>query len=256
MAGLAIRYLDYVLQGEVQRRLAARFAMLESEEGGLLLDCGCHAGEHSLQLAKRISPTRVFGLDYNERMLSGARKRGLFVVRCDVNKLLPFSDNSFNVVTAFDLIEHIVETETFVKELYRVIAPGGYLILDTPNLASWHNIVALVLGIQPFSGPNITTMLDSDLEVVRGMHRRAHQLNEAGEIAGTSEPELYRHIVVLAFRSALSLLRREGFVIEEARGFGYMPFPPFMARWLSRLDPAHAHHMLIKSRKSSGAINS
>jgi SAM-dependent methyltransferase len=179
----------------------------------------------------------------------GAYTRGLAAVRCDANKPLPFRDGTFDVVTALDVIEHIVETNTFVNELYRIVAPGGYLILDTPNLASWHNIFALVLGIQPFSGPNITTMLDADLDIVRAMHRRAHQFCEEGEIEDENEPELRRHIVVLAYRSALKLLRHVGFVIEQARGFGYIPFPSFMARLLSHIDPVHAHHMLVKARK-------
>jgi SAM-dependent methyltransferase len=252
MLGLARRYLDYVLAGEAQRRLAAQVTIHPVNPAALYMDIGCHAGYNTARLAERIGTRRILGVDYNERMLAGARERGLAAVRCDVNRPLPFCTGSVDVITALDVIEHLVETNLFVRELYRVLRPGGYLLLDTPNLASWHNVLALLLGIQPFSGPNITTMLDADLAVVRAMHRRDHQRPEEGELADEDERELRRHIVVLAFRSALRLLRREGFVVERALGFGYIPFPPFLARLLCRIDPAHAHHMLIKARKPEG----
>lgn len=242
-------YLERILQSEVDRRLAAQREVLEPDTEAMYLDCGCHGGLNSARLADRIGTRHRLGADFNEPLLCEAHQRGLAVLRCDVNRPLPFREGSFKVITALDLIEHIIETNLFVRELYRVLAPGGYLILDTPNLASWHNILALVLGIQPFSGPNITTMLDADLDVVRAMHRHDHQFSEQGEIEDTREPELRRHIVVLAYRSALKLLRREGFSIQQASGFGYIPFPLQIARWLSKIDPAHAHHMLIKARK-------
>lgn len=237
----------------MERRLKAQLEILEVDKSELYLDCGCHAGFNSFRLAQGIGTHRIIGVDYNERMLLGALQRGVAVAQCDVNKPLPFQSGIFNVITALDVIEHIIETSTFAGELYRTIAPGGYLILDTPNLASWHNILGLLLGIQPFSGPNITSMLDADLDIVRAMHRRAHQFPEEGVVVDTEEPELHRHIVVLAYRSAIKLLRSKGFVIEEAAGFGYIPFPPFLAQWLCRLDPAHAHHMLIKARKPGRA---
>ena len=223
--------------------------MLEPNPNALYLDCGCHAGLNSKRLGQRVSARSIVGIDYNEQMLAGALKYGVRVARCDVNKPLPFRSEAFDVVTALDVIEHIVETAAFVAELYRVITPGGYLIIDTPNLASWHNIFALLLGIQPFSGPNITTMIDADLDVVRAMHRHAHQFEEEGEIADESERELRRHLVVLAYRSALKLLRQRGFHIELGLGYGYLPFPPILGHLLSQLDPAHSHHMVIKARK-------
>jgi ubiquinone/menaquinone biosynthesis C-methylase UbiE len=240
------------LRAQVDRRIEARFACLDADPYALFVDCGCHAGVHTVQLAERIGTRRIIGVDYNERMLAGVRARGLVGVRCDLNKPLPFDDNSVNVITALDVIEHLVETRVFVRELYRVLSPGGYLVLDTPNLASWHNVFALVLGIQPFSGPNIATMLEADLDVVRRMHRAAHQQPEEGDVSDEDERELHRHIVVVAYRSMVRLLERQGFLVEQARGFGYIPFPPFLARLLSSLDPAHAHHMLIKARKLAG----
>ncbi len=65
----------------------------------------------------------------------------------------------------------------------------------------------MLIGIQPFSGPNITTMEDSDIDIVRKMHRLTHGLNEEGEFQEHSELELTRHIVVIAYNSLINLLK-------------------------------------------------
>jgi SAM-dependent methyltransferase len=150
---------------------------------------------------------------------------------------------------ATDVIEHLINPSVFVKEMYRVLKPGGYMILDTPNLASWHNIFALLIGIQPFSGPNITTMEDSDLGLVRQMHRVTHGLKEEGDFHEHGELELTRHILVIAYKSLINLLKRSGFIIEKEYGFGYYPLPPFLAHLFQRFDIRHAHHLVIKTRK-------
>ena len=136
-----------------------------------------------------------------------------------------------------------------LAEMYRVLRPGGYAMLATPNLASWHNIFALLIGLQPFSGPNVTTMLDAELAMVKRMHRRAYGLPADGPIDDPSEPEGLRHIVVIAYRSLLRLMAGAGFRVEYARGFGYYPLPPLLARPMARIDPWHAHHLVVKVRK-------
>lgn len=82
------------------------------------------------------------------------------------------------------------------------------------------------------------------------MHRQAHALPTEGVITTfRGEEELHRHIVVVAYRALLNLLKKEHYAIEYARGFGYYPFPRLFARVLARVDPWHAHHMVIKARK-------
>jgi SAM-dependent methyltransferase len=48
---------------------------------------------------------------------------------------LPFRDESFQLVGAFDLIEHLREPQTLLREAYRVLQPGGYLIVTVPAYA-------------------------------------------------------------------------------------------------------------------------
>jgi len=76
-----------------------------------------------------------------------------------------------------------------------------------------------------------------------------YALPEEGNLVADEEQELHRHIVVVAYRALLRLMVREGFRIEYARGFGYYPLPPLLARPVARLDPWHAHHIVAKGRK-------
>ena len=48
-----------------------------------------------------------------------------------------------------EVIEHLVDTDSAMEEVNRVLKPGGSLLLSTPNLAAWYNRGLLALGIQP-----------------------------------------------------------------------------------------------------------
>jgi SAM-dependent methyltransferase len=56
---------------------------------------------------------------------------------CGDARALPFPDNSFGVVTLFDVLEHIVEDDQAASEALRVTRPGGYVMVSTPDIG-WH----------------------------------------------------------------------------------------------------------------------
>ncbi len=243
------RYLDYIYQDTVRRRYAAQRACMERNPAARLLDIGCQTGVNTLLLAQAADTRHIVGLDYNARTLREAAAKGICVLVGDANHPLPFADASFDAVTMMDVLEHLVDPRLAIGEARRVLRPGGYLVIATPNLASWHNILALVLGLQPFSGPNLTSMFDADLAIVQRLHRQAYRLPTEGQVESHVEQELHRHIVVAAYRALVRLVEREGLHVEWARGFGYYPLPPFLGRLCARLDPWHAHHIVIKARK-------
>jgi SAM-dependent methyltransferase len=248
-----LRYMEHAFHHTVHQVYSSPWWMLEQQADAVLLDCGCGDGQYSLRLGQRLGTQNVFGLELNARLALVAFDNGLNVMRGDINHSIPLRGDSVDVVTAFNVLEHLVETQRFLDEIFRIVKPGGCAIINTPNLASWHNIAALLLGLQPFSGPNITSMTESDVPIVRRMHRRAYNLPEETEHLASPEPERHRHIVVVAYRSLLKALERTGFTIEHAVGYGYYPLPPLIARLASRLDPSHAHHMVIKVRKPQPA---
>jgi len=244
-----LRYLEACFQETVRGVYSSPAYLLEPDPNAILLDCGCNNGIYSQQLGQQLGTKQIYGLEYNQTLAQEGAQHGVQVLCSDLNVAIPLPDHSVTVVTAFNVLEHLVETQRFLSEIYRVLTPGGYAIINTPNLASWHNIAALLVGLQPFSGPNIDSMTESDVPIVRRMHRRAYQLPEEPEYLSLPEPERHRHIVVVAFRSLQKALVRTGFEIEAALGFGYYPLPPALATPMSRIDPAHAHHMVIKARK-------
>ena len=76
------------------------------------------------------------GIDLNEKMVARAKDQGLNVSQADVISFLEKQkSNSFSVITGFHLAEHIPFQLLIrmVEECYRVLAPGGILILETPN---------------------------------------------------------------------------------------------------------------------------
>ncbi|MEZ0346059.1 MAG: methyltransferase domain-containing protein [Infirmifilum sp.] len=51
----------------------------------------------------------------------------------------------------FEVLEHIVNTDHVLEELYRVLKPQGVLIISTPNLASWINRLLILLDMSPYN---------------------------------------------------------------------------------------------------------
>jgi hypothetical protein len=93
-------------------------------------------------------------------------------------------------------------------------------------------------------------MTDGEIDLVRRLHRRAYNMPEDGKVARPAGAEtVHRHLVVVAYRSLVRLLQETGFVVEVARGFGYYPLPPFLAKPMTKLDKRHSVHMLFRLRK-------
>jgi len=99
---------------------------------GKILDIGCSRGDASFKLKKR--GVSVIGIDNDREILKLARKKFpeiKFVYHNLANKL-PFQSNYFDVIWAGDIIEHVVDTRFFLKEINRVLKKKGILILSTP----------------------------------------------------------------------------------------------------------------------------
>jgi SAM-dependent methyltransferase len=75
-----------------------------------------------------------------------------FINSFDGNRMvarLPFEDDSVDVVLAGEIIEHIVDTEGFLRDIARVLRPGGAIVLTTPNILWWKHRLALLAGRYP-----------------------------------------------------------------------------------------------------------
>jgi SAM-dependent methyltransferase len=115
-----------------------------------IVDVGCGDGFATEVAASRNPAHHVVGVDWSAGSLAQARRRGLAVLRGGVDSPgLPIASGSVDVVIMSELIEHLVDTDFAIEEAYRVLKPGGSLLLSTPNLAAWYNRVLLAAGVQP-----------------------------------------------------------------------------------------------------------
>lgn len=96
-----------------------------------LLDVGCGAGNMIHHLSRY---GRVKGLEIDPRPVKMAHQRGYDVDQFDATQPMPFSDNSFNAVTALDVIEHNQDDLAILADSYRILAPGGFVIITVPAL--------------------------------------------------------------------------------------------------------------------------
>lgn len=141
------RALD--LTNKIYQVKALRLAKdLNLKSGSLILDLGCADGSF-IAKAGEILNAIPYGLDLDKATIDEAIGLGVKAVSHDLSQVLPYKDKTFDLIFALEVIEHLFDTDFFVEEIYRVLKPGGYLILSTPNLASLNNRLRLLLGSYP-----------------------------------------------------------------------------------------------------------
>jgi SAM-dependent methyltransferase len=201
-----------------------------------VVDIGCGDGM-ATEVARTACDTTpnasasIVGFDWSMAALKQARARGIPVARASVSDgALPLATSSIDVVIMSELIEHLVDPDSTLDEVWRVLRPGGTLLLSTPNLAAWYNRVLLLFGVQP---------LFTEVSL-RGIYGRP----------GT---EVVGHLRVFTHRALREFLHALGFVDIEIRGAPYHDVPdPFkpLDRLLCRV-PSLASNLLATTRKPS-----
>lgn len=169
-------------------RLVAGAALLPAVDR--LLDVGC--GDGSLGLILRGKARLAVGVDGQRQAGLDARSRGLRVQCADINAgHLPYRTGAFDAAVCLDVIEHVLDPRHLVRELARVIRPGGTLVLTTPNIRYYGFIVTLIRGrfpptsgvLEPYHGGHLHYFTFAD---VRGL------LEEGGAFVAIEEFGLYR----------------------------------------------------------------
>lgn len=114
-----------------------------------ILDIGCNDGFIGFKLLK--NGNDVYGVDLVKRDVQRAKKRGMKARVVDVeHQQFPYPQNCFDGILFTDVIEHIFDTDLILEKIYRILKPGGFLIITTPNVCSLARRLMLLFGKNPF----------------------------------------------------------------------------------------------------------
>lgn len=138
---------------------------LEVPEGAAVLDCGCGGGANIKKLLEKAAQGSVKGIDYSEVSVEKSRSLNASAIsagRCEIMQAnvaqLPFEDNSFDLVTAFETVYFWPELPACFREVGRVLRPGGTFFIcnecDEDN--KWTDIVS---GMKIYTADELTQLL-------------------------------------------------------------------------------------------------
>ena len=135
---------EFVFGGDER---GAIFASLVGGPGRHVLDLGCRTGALTQHYA---SGNDVVGVDVDHDALARASERlGIETVWADAEDRLPFDDDSFDVVVAGELLEHLADPAAAVANVRRVLRPGGRFVGSVPNAFRLKSRVAYARGRYP-----------------------------------------------------------------------------------------------------------
>jgi SAM-dependent methyltransferase len=141
---LVAEYRDYCLDDDWTPYVRREILRHIPADGTRILDVGCGTGRKSRHLVE--CGATVVGCDISEPGIGVARTRLHEAVVCDLTQGLPFADESFDVVFSSAVLEHIYPVQRVLAEMYRVLRPGGRVVVEVPNVAYWPNRLLLLAG--------------------------------------------------------------------------------------------------------------
>ena len=163
--------LDSLLRNEAdmafRRRARSLLSYLDLHDGEKVLDCGCGMGVYMMMM-NRLRNLEIYGVDGDVARLEWAEREGVDarLSRVDIQQL-PFADNSFDKVLMSEVLEHIADDRRAMREVFRVLKPGGTLALSVPHAnypLLWDPINKLLesLDLEPIRKPGLVTGLWSN----------------------------------------------------------------------------------------------
>ena len=163
----ARRGREFVFGGEERAQL---FSELVGGPGRDVLDLGCRYG--ALTQAY-LEGNRVTGVDVDREALAEAAKLGIETYWADLDERFPFEAETFDVVVAGELLEHVRDPVHIVAEARRVLRPGGRFVGSVPNAYRLKNRLRFAAGRPPEADPTHLHMF-RPADVRRLLHAFSH----------------------------------------------------------------------------------
>ena len=199
-----------------------------------LLDLGCDDGVWTRRLADAVGAGEIHGVEVVTEQAKKAEANGVRVYAIDLNRpLTGIPSDSFDLVHANQVIEHVSNVDLFVSEVFRVLKKGGHAVISTENGSSWHNVFAAAMGWQIFSLTNVSGLkagLGNPFAIQRG---------------GTPFTGTWTHKTIFNYRGLIEMFETHGFSKVTVAGAGYFPLPAL----LGRIDPRHSAFITVFAEK-------
>jgi len=222
-----------------RRRAAthAAFALDLFKPGMAILDCGCGPGTITLDIARAVAPGPVVGIDLSDTQFGDSRaaaaREGL-AARFEAARVdaLPFAAASFDGVFSHALFEHLPDPGAALAEIARVLKPGGFVALRSPDWGGFllnPNPPEVAAAIATYRA--LQTKNGGDTEAGRKL---AARLRAAGfaSIAPSASYEIYDDPARIAEYLAVQLDKAgEGEAASALRDWRHHPDALFAQAW-------------------------
>lgn len=166
-------------------------------DGCQALDVGCGTGINTSRLKSKTS--NLFGFDIADYRREPYKQDFQYVLGSPDK--LSFGNSQFDLITTWDVIEHVENDLNFLHEIYRVLKPGGLVLLSTPNCKRLSNRILNLIG-----------------KKITYPYYLGHEDDGTGDIC---------HLREYLLKELVDLSKRSGFKIKQAEGV-YLGFHGFL----------------------------
>jgi SAM-dependent methyltransferase len=185
-----------------KKRVRTIFEWVDPQDSDLILDCACGRGFY-LNMFRYVSDCKLVGLELDWPVIEKAKRNvghlpGLMLNNANIYAL-PYADNTFDAVLLSEILEHIDQDVEGLREVYRVLKPGGVVAITVPNA----------------NYPFLWDPINKTLEAVFGTHIGK------GPLAGIWA----NHVRLYTAEKLRSSVVTAGFKVEEERAFTHYSFP-------------------------------
>jgi len=198
----AHRVTDVPKLDDRMRRLVAACLKIAPRR---VLDVGCGRGFLLGQLKEQLPGLECYGIELTPSSAAIAAAAGLNVFERDIAVGIPLPDKNLDLVIMGEIIEHVFDPDACLDEVRRVLRPGGWLIVTTPNLASWLNRLLLLVGIQPVFTETSTRK----------------KYGHAFSALGQGKTDTQGHLRLYTLGALRELLHDRGFAVRRVSGYKF-----------------------------------